>query len=197
LPLGGEYLFYTEPAGGIVKLIVALLLFLCSFSGPASAADAGPRPTIAFFYIDTLNVNWLERSDIKRETVGRFEKKYVPAYNLRSGDAYGTGFGVSRFTDLGSLDRFDLLPRLAADGVDYAVFYTVMPLQTKKDTLLQLVTTKSRVHVRVFDLRKNAYVCDSGFAYSSQWAWPNGHFAKLYDDVDGKVFSNLFPIDKQ
>ncbi len=179
-----------------MKLFLALLLILLSFSGLASAADAAVKPTIAFFYIDDLNASELERNEIKRETVGRFEKKYAPAYNLRSGDAYGKEFSVSRFTDLGSLDRFDLLPRLAADGVDFAVFYNVMPLHTKKEIFVRLVTTKSQVNVRVFDLRKNAYLCDNDFTYRSKWAWPNSHFAKLFADADSKVFSTLFPLGR-
>lgn len=62
----------------------------------------------------------------------------------------------------------------------------------KKDSLFQTVTTVSRVHVRVFDLSRNTYTCDTSFTYSSKWAWLGSHFDKLYADVDTKEFASYF-----
>lgn len=166
--------------------MIATLVFL---TGAAGAAGQNRRPVIVFFYVDGLQTGQVEKETIKRQTLARFEENYAAAYELRSGDGYS---GVNRFTDLENLDRFDLLPRLKSDKVDYAVFYNLLPFSTKKDSLFQLVTTVSHVHVRVFDLRKNAYVSDVNLSYSSQWAWPGGHCEKLYADADSKVFRQLF-----
>lgn len=188
---------FTRRSASVPQVMLALLLLgLALLPAPNAAAAAGKaeRPTIVFFYVDALTAGELEKDAIRRETIDRFAKKYSPAYSFVIGDAYQREFAISRFTDLSCLDRFDLLPRLAADRVDYAVFYTVLPLRSKRDSLLQLVTTTSLVHIRVFDLAKNAYVCDSVFSYTSNWAWLSGHFAKLSADVDSKVFAEFFPL---
>lgn len=187
---------FVRPYVPVTQAILALLLLalaLLPYSGAAAAGVAG-RPTIVFFYVDALKAGDLERNAIRQETMDKFAVKYSPAYSFVPGDAYQREFAISRFTDLSSLDRFDLLPRLTADRVDYAVFYTVLPVRFKKDSLLQLATTTSYVHVRVFDLGKDAYVCDSVFSYTSKWAWLSGHFAKLSADVDSKVFAEHFPL---
>lgn len=186
---------FVRRSASVPQAIVALLLLALALAYPgAAAAGVAGRPTIVFFYVDTLTAGELEKGAIRRETVDRFAKKYSPEYLFVPGDAYEREFAISRFTDLSSLDRFDLLPRLAADRVDYAVFYTVLPLQLKRDSLLQLATTTSHVQVRIFDLGKNAYLCDSVFSYTSNWAWLSGHFAKLSADVDSKVFAEYFPL---
>ncbi len=177
----------------VPQSIIALLLF-CLAMLPAPVAAATGRPTIVFFYVDALTAGELEKDAIRRETVALFATKYSPAYSFVTGENYEREFTISRFTDLSSLDRFDLLPRLAADRVDYAVFYNVLPLRFKRDSLLQLATTTSYVQVRVFDLGRNAYVCDAVFSYTSNWAWLSGHFAKLSADVDNKVFAKYFPL---
>ncbi len=177
-----------------MRILIAVLLSLSILSGAAAAAAPQPRPTVVFFYVDELNIGEPERGDIRRETVERFANKYSPAYTLRLGDSYAKEYSVSRFTDLSSLDRYGLLPRLVADKADIAVFYTVLPFKTKATGMMPLPTTISSVHVRIFDLRKTAYVHDSVFSYSSTWAWPSSHLAKLYDDIDGQVFATHFPV---
>lgn len=177
-----------------MRILLAVLVLLSLLSGAVYAEAPSPRPTIAFFYVDDLNAGELEKSEIRRETVRKFADRYSRAYTLRLGDAYAKEYSVTRFTDLVNLDRFGLLPRLAADRVDYAVFYCVEPLRTNKGGVLQLPTTTSSVRLRIFDLRKNAYTHDAVFSYSSQWAWPSSHLAKLYDDIDDKVFTVVFPL---
>ncbi len=187
---------FVRRSASVPQAIIALLLLslaLLTSPGAAAAGMAG-RPTIVFFYVDALTAGGPEKGAIRRETVDRFAKKYSPAYSFVSGDAYEREFAISRFTDLSSLDRFDLLPRLTADRVDYAVFYTVLPLRLTRDSMLPLATTTSHVQVRVFDLDKDAYVCDSVFSYTSNWAWLSGHLAKLSADVDSMVFAEYFPL---
>jgi hypothetical protein len=176
-------------------LLLAVFLLPLMLAGPAAAADAG-RPAIVFFYVDELQAGESERNAIRQDMTGKFAQKYSPGYAVSFGEVYRREFTINRFTDLTSLDRFDLLPRLAADRVDYAVFYCVLPLQSVKDTLSPLAATKSLVHVRVYDLGKKAYVCDKVFSHTADWAWLSTHLAKLADDVDGQVFTALFPLKK-
>jgi hypothetical protein len=177
-----------------MRILLAVLVLLSFLSGAADAAAPDARPTIVFFYVDDLNAGEVEKGEIRRETTEKFTDRYSGTYTLRLGDSYANEYSVSRFTDLDNLDRFGLLPRLVADKADYAVFYTVLPLRTNKDSLLQLAKTTSRVHVRIFDLGKKAYTYDSVFTYSSQWAWLSGHLAKLNGDIDDKVFTVFFPV---
>ncbi len=176
-----------------MKILVALLMMLSFLNGAAFAAVPDARPTIVFFYVDDLNAADAEKSGIRRETIEKFTDRYSRTYTLRLGDSYAREFDVSRLTDLSGLDRFGLLPRLVADRVDYAVFYCIQPLRTKGG-VLQLPTTTSSVHLRIFDLRKNTYICDSVFSYSSTWAWPSSHMERLYADIDSKVFAVYFPV---
>lgn len=177
-----------------MRILVAVLVLLSSLVGAVDAAVPHFRPTIVFFYVDELNASEPEKGEIRRETVDKFANRYSSGYTLRLGDSYVKDYSVSRFTDLANLDKFGLLPRLAADRVDYAVFYNVLPLRTKGGMLMQLPTTVSSVQLRIFDLQKNAYVHDSTFTYSSTWAWPSSHLAKLYDDIDSQVFAVHFPV---
>lgn len=178
-----------------MRILLAVFVLLSLLGGAADAAAPYVRPTIVFFYVDELNAGEPEKNEIRRETIEKFADKYSAAYTLRLGDTYAKEFAVSRFTDLANLDKFGLLPRLAADRVDYAVFYNVLPLRTKgTGMMVQLPTTTSSVLLRIYDLRKNAYVCDSTFTYSSTWAWPSSHLAKLYEDIDSQVFAARFPV---
>lgn len=178
----------------LASLLVILTVAPFAFGAAGYAAAPRERPTIAFFYVDDLNAGPFERDAIKEETVAKFSEEYGTAYSLRFGDSYRRKFTISRFTDLQNLDRFDLLPRLETDKVDYAVFYDVLPQSTKKGGLLGLPETESHLHVRVFDLKKNAYVTDDKFAYTSKWAWLSGHCEKLFADADSQVFKTLFPV---
>lgn len=173
----------------LMVALISLIAALVFLTGAAGAAGQSPRPVIVFFYVDGLEAGPVEKETIKQQTVARFEKQYAARYELRSGDGYS---GVSRFTDLQNLDRFELLPKLRSDKVDYAVFYNLLPFRTKQDGFFQLPMTVSQVQVRVFDLRKNAYVSDVNVSYSSQWAWPSQHCEKLFTDADSKVFKVLF-----
>lgn len=178
------------------KLIVTLLSLMAALvflTGAVGAAGRDPRPVIVFFYVDGLEAGQVEKETIKQQTVASFTKEYGGAYEVRLGDGYS---GVGQFTDLANLDRFDLLPRLKADKVDYAVFYTLLPIRTKQEGVLQLPQSVSRVNVRVFNLRKDAYVADAHLSNSSEWAWPGQHCEKLFAEADSKVFRGLFAKGK-
>lgn len=173
----------------LVVILISLLAALVFLTDAAGAAGLKPRPVIAFFYIDDLAASPVEKAAIKEQTVARFTSEYAGNYEIRPGDGYS---GVSRFTDLENLDRFDLLPRLKNDRIDYAVFYSLLPFRSKREGVFALPTTESRVQARVFNLRKNANVADVTLAYDSQWAWPGQHCEKLFEEADAKVFKGLF-----
>ena len=173
----------------LVVILISLLAALVFLTGAAGATGLKPRPVVAFFYIDGLEASLVEKAAVKEQTVARFTREYAGNYEIRSGDGYS---GVNRFTDLENLDRFDLLPRLKNDRIDYAVFYSLLPFRSKREGVFALPATESRVQVRVFGLRKNANVADVTLAYDSQWAWPGQHCEKLFEEADAKVFKGLF-----
>lgn len=171
---------------------ILLLTFITVVINP-SKGYAQEKQTILVLLTGDTHLTKSTTKKLKDDTANHFRETFAQNYNLLIGDEYIKRLEESGFSDIDSMERADLLNFFKEDKPDFIVVYDFLPFQHGGGFIIQL-SSKSSIHLKIIDVNKAVYTANKKFFYDSAWASFNGHYSKIYSDIEKEVFLKQFPL---